>query len=130
MEVVAAVIHQEGRFLCTQRGEHRYGYLSKKFEFPGGKTEAGERVEDALVREIREELAMEIRPVRHLISVSHSYPDFNLNLHAWLCSCHSMEFVLHEHISACWLPAKELSQLDWAAADLPVAALLHSFPDI
>ena len=119
-EVVAAVIQHENEILCVQRGIHRYPYLSHKFEFPGGKTEAGETQQQALIREIREELHMEIRPLRHLISVHHSYPDFRILLHAWLCESTSRELMLLEHTAARWLLPEQLHALDWAAADIPV----------
>ena len=124
LEVVAAIIRFEERYLCVQRGSHTYDYLAGKFEFPGGKMEAGESQETALMREIREELGMEIRPVRHLMSVGHQYPDFSLVLHAWICEAGSPELELREHQAACWLEASGMSELDWAAADLPLLGLL------
>ena len=124
LEVVAAVITRSDLFLCLQRGFHPFSYLSEKFEFPGGKIEAGESQEAALIREIREELCMEIRPLQHLISVPHAYPDFSITLHAWLCDSDEKEPVLNEHKSACWLPALRLKELDWAEADVPVLHVL------
>lgn len=130
IEVVAAVIYHEGAFLCVQRGKHPFAYLSGKFEFPGGKTEPGEQAAAALIREIREELDMNIHPLRHLITVNHSYPDFSIRLQAWLCRCDSIEYNLKEHLSACWLPPEQLKQLDWAAADLPVVDFLFRNPEL
>jgi 8-oxo-dGTP diphosphatase len=124
IEVVAAIIRFEARYLCVQRGSHKYDYLAGKFEFPGGKIEDGESQELALRREIREELGMDILPVRHLMSVRHQYPDFNLVLHAWICETESPELELREHQSACWLMPSGMSELDWAAADLPLLGLL------
>jgi 8-oxo-dGTP diphosphatase len=124
VDVVAAVIHHKGTFLCTQRGQHRFPYLSEKFEFPGGKVETGESQEAALVREIYEELRMKIRPILPLISVNHQYPDFGLVLHAWLCETEQPEYELREHLQGCWLPAERLRELDWAAADVPVLDLI------
>ena len=130
IQVVAAVIGRQNRFLCVQKGSHRHPYLSEKFEFPGGKTEPGESHEAALIREIREELNLEIRPLRHLITVSHSYPDFSIMLHAWLCASEEGEPVLTEHLQACWLPAERLMELNWAAADVPlVNFILEMEPD-
>lgn len=123
-EVVAAVIIRNGSVLCLQKGSHRFSYLSEKFEFPGGKTESGESQEEALVREIREELCLEIRPLRHLITVPHAYPDFSILLHAWLCETEEKEPVLNEHKTACWLPLDRLKEPDWAAADVPVVEFL------
>jgi 8-oxo-dGTP diphosphatase len=124
LEVVAAVITRSDFFLCLQRGNHPFPYLSEKFEFPGGKTESGESQEEALIREIREELCLEIRPLRHLISVAHAYPDFSILLHAWLCETEEKEPVLNEHKTACWLPLDRLKEPDWAAADVPVVEFL------
>lgn len=126
-EVVAAVIIHDGKFLCVQKGRHRFPYLQHRFEFPGGKTEPGETAEEALIREIREELRMEITPLCHLVSVPHHYDDFSILLHAWLCSCKTPSLLLQEHISCCWLPAGELHTLNWAAADLPVVRFLQVF---
>lgn len=120
LEVVAAVITRSDLILCLQRDYHKFPYLSEKFEFPGGKIEAGESQQEALIREIREELSLDIRPVRHLVSVPYAYPDFSITLHAWLCDSDEKEPVLNEHKSACWLPALRLKELDWAAADVPV----------
>jgi 8-oxo-dGTP diphosphatase len=125
LEVVAAVIKRQNAYLCVQRGTHRHAYLSDKFEFPGGKMEAGESQEEALIREIREELSLSIKPLRHLISVPHRYPEISLVLHAWLCEPEPGEPVLSEHKSYVWLPAAELKSLDWAAADVPVVELIE-----
>jgi 8-oxo-dGTP diphosphatase len=125
IEVVAAVIRHEGKFLCVQRGKSKYPYVSEKFEFPGGKVEAGETQLEALKREISEELEIEIHEERHLVSVSHQYPDFSIVLHAWLCQSFNKEIQLKEHISMLWLLPNELHKLDWAAADLPVVEALH-----
>lgn len=125
IEVVAAVIRHEGKYLCMQRGKSRYAYVSEKFEFPGGKVEAGEAQLEALKREISEELEIEIQAEKHLVSVTHHYPDFSIVLHAWLCQSFSKEIQLKEHISMQWLLPNELHNLDWAAADLPVVEALH-----
>lgn len=124
-EVVAAVIFHEGFFLCVQKGAHKLPYLQYKFEFPGGKTESGESAEAALVREIREELGMEIQPLRQLLTVQHAYEDVSIRLQAWLCSCSERELVLREHISFRWEKAENLFTLDWAAADLPIVKFLQ-----
>ena len=125
IEVVAAVIRHEGKFLCVQRGKSKYPYVSEKFEFPGGKVEAGETQLEALKREILEELEIEIQEEKYLVSVSHHYPDFSIVMHAWLCKSFTKEIQLKEHISMLWLLPNELHKLDWAAADLPVVEALH-----
>ncbi len=126
LEVVAAVIFNEGAYLCVQKGLHRLSYLQHKFEFPGGKIEPGESAEEALLREIKEELQMEIRPIRPLITVQHGYKDLQIILHAWLCSCASRELNLQEHAYHCWLTKEKLHTLDWAAADLPIVQFLQA----
>jgi len=119
-EVVAAVIEQAGRYLCVQHGATRYAYTSGKWEFPGGKVEAGETEPQALAREIGEELAMAVSVGRHLVTVRHDYPDFSIALSAYLCRPAGEGFTLREHIAARWLRADELETLDWAAADLGI----------
>ena len=86
IEVVAAVIIQDGKVLCVQRPQNDKAYISLKWEFPGGKVELGENREDALLREIQEELAAEIHELQYLITVEHSYPDFHLTMHAYTCA--------------------------------------------
>jgi len=126
IEVVAAVIVRQQLFLCLQKGFHRFEYLRDKFEFPGGKIEKGESPKAALIREIQEELCLKIRPVEHLITIPHQYPDFAIRLHVWLCEAGEEEHpILTEHQKACWLPAEKLRELDWAAADVPVLEILE-----
>ena len=120
MQVVAAAIFQDNRVLCVQRAEHEKEYVSLKWEFPGGKVEVGESREEALVREIREELAVDIEVSEFLMTVEHTYPDFHLTMHVYKCALQSGEIVLKEHVDAKWLSLEELDQLDWAAADVPV----------
>ena len=113
--MVAAVIHDGGRILATQRG---YGEFKDKWEFPGGKMEAGESREVALRREIREELDTEIAVGKLLCTVEYDYPAFHLTMHCYLCSVVSGTLVLKEHESARWLPAEALESVDWLPADL------------
>ena len=124
IEVVAAVIFREGKVLCVQRAEHEKEYVSLKWEFPGGKVEVGETREDALVREIEEELAVEIHELQYLMTVEHSYPDFHLTMHAYTCALKAGEVELREHVGLKWLAVEELDLLDWAAADMPVVETL------
>lgn len=121
IEVVAAVIvDQKNKYMCVQRGINSKSYLSEKWEFPGGKIEDNENHTEALVREIQEELKMRIEPVNHIITVEHSYPDFQLIMHAYLSKIIDGEPNLTEHLDLKWLPADQLSSLDWAAADVPI----------
>ncbi len=121
IEVVAAIIiKSEDRILCTQRKSSDYSYISKKFEFPGGKIELGESKEDALNREILEELSVNIEIISFFTTVEHQYPDFLLKMHTYICNLASKKIVLKEHISYKWMELKNLRNLDWAAADIPI----------
>ncbi len=119
-EVVAAIIVNEGRILCVQRGLSKYDYISNKFEFPGGKMEPGETKMETIRREILEELSMIINVEREFLTVTHDYPDFTITMHSYICGCNSNAITLSEHIDYKWLHKEELSELDWAAADLPL----------
>lgn len=120
IQVVAAIIMKDNQILCTQRNVSKLGYISCKFEFPGGKMELGESEEDALVREIKEELDMDIQPFEKYITVDHTYPDFRIIMHCYKCFTSSKSINLKEHLSYQWLRAPELKILDWAAADVPI----------
>ena len=116
--VVAAVIERDGKILCAQRGAGRA--LEGKWEFPGGKIEAGETRRDALIRELREELSILIVPGELLLTVEHRYADFSLTLYAYRAVIASGEPVLGEHRDLRWLEPRELASLDWAEADVPI----------
>lgn len=120
IEVVAAIICKNNKILCVQRGESKLDYISGKYEFPGGKIEVGETEIQALRREIKEELLIEIDVKEKFITVIHEYPDFNITMHSYICINKGGDLVLTEHIDARWLQATELLQLDWAAADIPI----------
>lgn len=115
--VGAAIIDKNGNVLCAQRG---YGSLKGKWEFPGGKIEAGENDVDALKREIKEELDIDIN-VNQLIDENyHEYHDFNVNLKVYRCEYVSGEINDTEHQSLKWVETKKLNELDWADADQPI----------
>ena len=120
IEVVAAIVIDDGKILCAQRGENKLSYLSRKFEFPGGKLENDETLEQALAREMREELNMSISVDRLLLTVEHTYPDFKIIMHSFICYTQSRALVLNEHLQAVWLSIGDLDTLDWAAADIPI----------
>lgn len=123
--VVAAIIWHEGRILCMQRGVSKYDYISYKYEFPGGKVESGESLEEALIREVREEIQLGILIGDKFHTLTHEYPDFGITLEVYRCSLTSIDtLTLTEHIYHQWLYPEELTQLDWAAADLPIVAKL------
>ena len=120
--MVAAVIEDGGRIFATQRG---YGEFKDMWEFPGGKVEAGESREEALRREIREELDTEIAVGKLLCTVEYDYPSFHLTMHCYLCSVVSGALVLKEHESARWLPAEALESVDWLPADLQILPIIR-----
>ncbi|MFP6812122.1 MAG: (deoxy)nucleoside triphosphate pyrophosphohydrolase [Moraxella sp.] len=119
--VVAAIIYHESKFLCAQRSESKHNYLSKKFEFPGGKVEEGESLTQALKREIHEELNLNIRILSKYDSLNYSYPDFSVFITFFLCEIESLDnLIMNEHQKLFWLPKEQIIDLDWAAADLPI----------
>ena len=121
IEVVAGVIKdKQGLTLAVQRGESSKEYISKKWEFPGGKIEEGESREEALSRELSEELKIETTIGDLVMTVDHTYPDFRLIMHAYHCEIVSGELTLTEHLDQKWLRGSELKDLDWAAADVPI----------
>ena len=123
LEVAAAVIVKEGNILATQRG---YGEYKGKWEFPGGKIENGEFQEEALVREIKEELNADINVLDYLTTVRQDYPNYHLVMHTYICTLkNDIEFVFHnddelEHDNMIWLDNEDLDHLDWLPADIEV----------
>lgn len=117
ISVVAAIIYKEGRVFATQRG---YGNYKDWWEFPGGKVEAGETPEEALVREIREELATEISVGDYLMTVEYDYPEFHLSMACYWCNIKEGNLTLLEHEAARWLPLSDLRQVNWLPADIQV----------
>ena len=116
-EVVAAIIRKEDKIFATQRG---YGDFKDWWEFPGGKIEVGETPEEALKREIREELSTEISVDEFLCTVEYDYPAFHLTMHCYLCSLLTEALHLNEHEAAKWLTKDELESVKWLPADLEV----------
>lgn len=114
IEVVAALIVHEGRIFATQRG---YGDWKGFWEFPGGKIEPDETPEDALVREIKEELATEICVERYVTSIEWDYPAFHLSMRCYLCRIVSGSLTLLEHEAAAWLDKDQLNDVQWLPAD-------------
>ena len=114
IEVVAAIIRKDDKIFATQRG---YGEWKDWWEFPGGKMEVGETPEEALVREIREELSTEISVDEFLCTVEYDYPQFHLTMHCYLCSLMTDSLHLNEHEDARWLKSDELGSVKWLPAD-------------
>lgn len=116
IEVVAAIIVNDERILATQRG---YGDLAGGWEFPGGKVEPGETNEEALVREIHEELDARIEVKEPLVTVEYQYPTFFLRMHCYLCHLES-DITLLEHQAAKWVSKDDIDSLEWLPADIEV----------
>ena len=114
INVVAAIIIKDGSLFATQRG---YGEWKDWWEFPGGKIEQGETFEEALKREIREELSTEINVDEFLCTVEYDYPKFHLSMHCYICSLLTESLHLNEHEAARWLTKDELNGVKWLPAD-------------
>ena len=114
IEVVAAIIIRDGKVFATQRG---YGEWKDWWEFPGGKIEAGECPQEALVREIREELEAEIQVGELIETIEWDYPDFHLTMHCFVCSLVSESMHLNEHEDSAWLTRDTLHSVRWLPAD-------------
>lgn len=114
VKVVAAIIINNNRVLATQRG---YGEFKDGWEFPGGKIEPEETPQEALVREIKEELDTEIEVKDYLQTVEYDYPEFHLSMDCFFCRIKSGEVVLKEHEAAKWLTMETLDSVEWLPAD-------------
>ena len=119
IQVAAALIFQEGKVLATKRGDSPFAYVAHKYEFAGGKIEQGERGEDAVKRELKEELDMDVRVGALYASDTYEYPDFIITL--WLYECDMLsDFCLKEHESYRWFTPSELNVDEWAPADAEI----------
>ena len=114
-EVVCAVIAKDDKIFCCQRGPK--GECAFKWEFPGGKIEPGETKEQALVREIKEELNCNINIEKFITTINHEYNTFSLTMHVYLCSLKESVPILLEHKSSIWCDKDKLTELDFAEAD-------------
>ena len=121
IQVVAAIMTDGNRIFATQRG---YGPYKDGWEFPGGKIEPGETPENALEREIREELNVSVEVGSELTHVEYDYPEFHLSMGCYLCSIRSGRITLNEHESAKWLTISELDTVSWLPADRGVVSIL------
>ncbi len=121
IRVAAAIIKHNNKILATQRG---YGDFKGGWEFPGGKLEAGETPQQALVREIREELDIDIAVGELIETVEYDYPQFHLTMHCFICTLRSGDLVLKEHDDAKWLSKDTLYNVDWLPADRGVIGKL------
>lgn len=126
IEVVAAIIKEGNKVFATQRG---YGEFKDGWEFPGGKIEEGEKPADALIREIKEELNVEIEVGDWLETVEYDYPQFHLTMHCFFCKISTGEMILKEHEAAKWLTKETLDSVEWLPADLGIIDKLKSVMD-
>lgn len=123
VEVVAAIIVRGESVLATQRG---YGEFEGWWEFPGGKVDEGETPEQAIVREIHEELNAQISIERYLCTAEYDYPTFHLSMRCYVCTLDDDEFELLEHHAAQWLDAENLRKVDWLPADIQVVEAIEA----
>ena len=122
IEVVAGIIKDGDKIFATQRG---YGEFKDGWEFPGGKMEPGETPQQALVRELKEELAIDVNVGEFLCTVDYDYPTFHLTMHCFYCSVIGGELTSLEHEASKWLKMTELHSVNWLPADVDVVAALE-----
>lgn len=115
IKVVAAIIQKENKILATKRG---YGEFINMWEFPGGKIESGETKEQALVREIKEELNIEINVDKFALDIEYQYPNFYLFMSCFMCSIKEGSIEFLEHNDGKWITKEELNTLNWLPADI------------
>ena len=125
IEVVAAIIKKQYKIFITRRS---YGEFADMWEFPGGKIELGESREEALIREVKEELELDINNLEYLTTVDYDYPNFHLTMHCFICEICGGELVLNAHNDAKWVSLEELSTQKWVPADVEVVEkILNDF---
>lgn len=117
VKVAAAIIEHDGKIFATQRG---YGAFKDGWEFPGGKIEQGETPQEALRREIHEELDTDIKVGDLFDTIEYDYPEFHLSMECFFCTIQSGALVLKEHEAAKWLTRENLNSVDWLPADLTI----------
>lgn len=124
VRVVAAIIINDGKVFVTQRG---YGEFKDGWEFPGGKIDAGETPEEALVREIKEELDTEVEVKELLETVEYDYPKFHLSMDCFICKIKAGKLVLKEHEASKWLTKETLDSVEWLPADLELIEKIENY---
>lgn len=122
IEVVAGVIKDGNKFFATQRG---YGDFKGGWEFPGGKMEPGETPQQALARELKEELTVDVSVEDFICTVEYDYPNFHLTMHCFYCSVIGGELKLLEHEAAKWLEKENIRSVEWLPADIAVVEALE-----
>ena len=123
VQVAAALLFQNGRIFATKRGDSPYSYVAHKYEFPGGKIEEGESGEEAVAREMREELDMTVKVGGLYAKHTFEYPDFIITLSLYECEMES-DFLLKEHESYAWIAPQDLKEEEWAPADADILGSL------
>lgn len=124
VKVVAAIIRNNDKIFATQRG---YGEFKDGWEFPGGKIEPGETPEEAIVREIKEELDTEVEVIELLDTVEYDYPNFHLSMGCFICKIKSGDLVLKEHEAAKWLTKDTLGSVEWLPADMGLVGEIEKY---
>ena len=124
VRVVAAIIIENDKVFATQRG---YGEFKDGWEFPGGKIEPGETTEEAIVREIKEELDTEVEVIELLDTVEYDYPNFHLSMGCFICKIKSGDLVLKEHEAAKWLTKDTLGSVEWLPADMGLVREIEKY---
>lgn len=124
VRVVAAIIIENDKVFATQRG---YGEFKDGWEFPGGKIEPGETPEEAIVREIKEELDTEVEVIELLDTVEYDYPNFHLSMGCFICKIKSGDLVLKEHEAAKWLTKDTLGSVKWLPADMGLVGEIEKY---
>ena len=124
VRVVAAIIIENDKVFATQRG---YGEFKDGWEFPGGKIEPGETPEEAIVREIKEELDTEVEVIELLDTVEYDYPNFHLSMGCFICKIKSGDLVLKEHDAAKWLTKDTLGSVEWLPADMGLVREIEKY---
>ena len=123
IQVAAALLFDNGKIFAAKRGDSPYFYVAHKYEFPGGKIEKGESGEEAVKRELKEELNMDVKVGGLYAKHTFEYPDFIITLSLYECEMLS-KFTLNEHESYAWIPPKDLDEQQWAPADADILASL------
>lgn len=129
IEVSAGIIITDSKILCFQKGKVKYPYLSFKYEFPGGKIEPGETPKQTIIRELKEELSMDIskNKIEFLCETTTDYPDFSVKLYSFLIWADNVNYTLSEHQQAIWSKIEDLEKLDWAKADVEIVEIVKKY---
>ena len=123
--VVGAIIFNQDKIFCVQRGPGRA--LENYWEFPGGKIEEDESHQEAVIREIQEELLCDINPLQKLITITHQYPEFHMTMHLYISELIKGEPTLTEHSAMQWVGPEDLDDVNWIPADIDIIASLKSY---